>query len=70
MNMRVERGGKNTMEKGREKYHMVHGIVPYGIGIVPYGIGSLGGKTACVKRRLASFKSIDSILCKSSLGPL
>ncbi len=41
MNMRigVERGGKNTMEKGREKYHMVYGIVPYGIGIVPYGIG-------------------------------
>ncbi len=27
------------MEKGWEKYHMVYGIVPYGIGIVPYGIG-------------------------------
>jgi hypothetical protein len=26
------------MEKGREKYHMVYGIVPYGIGIVPYCI--------------------------------
>jgi hypothetical protein len=36
--MNVERGGKNTMGKSREKYHMVSGIVPYGIGIVPYGI--------------------------------
>jgi hypothetical protein len=36
------------MEKGREKYHMVYGIVPYGIGIVPYGIGPQGGKTVCM----------------------
>jgi hypothetical protein len=37
--MNVEKVGKNTMGKSREKYHMVYGIVPYGIGIVPYGNG-------------------------------
>ena len=48
MRMNVEKEGKNTMGKSREKYHMVYGIVPYGIGIVPYGTGSQGGKTACL----------------------
>jgi hypothetical protein len=38
MRMNVEKEGKNTMGKSREKYHMVYGIVPYGIGSVPYGI--------------------------------
>jgi hypothetical protein len=38
MRMNVEKEGKTTMGKSREKYHMVYGIVPYGIGIVPYGI--------------------------------
>ncbi len=40
--------GKNTMGKSREKYHMVYGIVPYGIGSVPSGAGPQGGKTACL----------------------
>ena len=55
MRMNVEKVGKNTMGKSREKYHMVYGIVPYGNGIVPYGngivpygTGSQGGKTACL----------------------
>jgi uncharacterized membrane protein (GlpM family) len=56
MRMNVEKGGKNTMGKSREKYHMVYGIVPYGIGIVPYGIwyrtvwywASRVEKTACL----------------------
>jgi hypothetical protein len=57
----LARGSQNMRisgEKG-EKYHMVYGIVPYGIwyrtvrymvsyhtvyGIVPYGIGLQGGK--------------------------
>jgi len=39
MRMNVEKVGKNAMGKSREKYHMVYGIVPYGIGIVPYGNG-------------------------------
>jgi hypothetical protein len=29
---------ENECGKSREKYHMVYGIVPYGIGSVPYGI--------------------------------
>ena len=55
MRMNVEKVGKNTMGKSREKYHMVYGIVPYGIGSVPYGIGIVpygtgpqGGKTVCM----------------------
>jgi hypothetical protein len=56
------RGGRNTMEReGRNSiwymvsYHTV--LVSYRTvyGIVPYGIGPQGGKSACVKRRLASF---------------
>ncbi len=30
-------------------------------GIVPYGIGPQGGKSACVKRRLASFRYMHKI---------
>jgi hypothetical protein len=63
MRMNVEKEGKNTMEKvGRNtiwymvSYCMV--LVEYRTvyGIVPYGTGPQGEKTACVKRRLASFR--------------
>jgi hypothetical protein len=66
MRMNVEKEGKNTMGKSREKYHMLYGIVPYGIGIVPYGIwyrtirywaSRVKRLHVCVKRRLASFIS-------------
>jgi hypothetical protein len=59
------------MGKSREKYHMVYGIVPYGIGIVPYGIwyrtirywaSRVERLHVCVKRRLASFSFLQASL--------
>ncbi len=63
--------GKIPWEKVGRKYHMVYGIVPYGIGIVPYGIwyctirywaSRVEKLHVCVKRRLASFTISMSIV--------
>jgi hypothetical protein len=70
---------QNMGGKRREKYPMVYGIIPYGIGIVPYSIWYRTvrymvsyhmvldlrvEKTVCVKRRLASFRATQGGLQK------